>query len=119
MGEISRESAPVQREFCRRLFRLGGSDSASRHAWLDAISDAAIADKTAGRTLVSVGSMGSNSGFQIVNGWKPDDVLDIVNAARDWAGEDNVDDALALIAGPIRALHFECGLERGGFGGPI
>jgi hypothetical protein len=93
----------VKREFCRRLFRHGGASAETRHSFLDGLSDAALKARQDGKTLVGTASGGTSATFQSFATWRADEVLELIDAARDWADEDDVDDALVLIAPPARS----------------
>lgn len=88
-------------EFCRLLFRSGGADAAARHAWLNALYDAAWSQQKDGKTLFSTSYSGVFTQFQVLSGWKPDAIINLVGEARAWADAADVTAALALIA-PMR-----------------
>lgn len=94
-------STPTRREFCRRLFRLGGATSALRHQWLDALSDSSALQQQGG-AIVSTSANGASVSFQLPSNWSPNDAPGLLDAARAWADAADVTAALALIGGPIR-----------------
>lgn len=92
----------IRREFCRRLFRVGGATAQLRHSFLDTLSDAAIAAQTAGSAVLSSSANGASVQFQFFAGWTPDDALSLIDEARTWADAADVAAALALITdGPV------------------
>ena len=93
----------TRREFCRRLFRLGGATSALRQAWLDELSDSAALQQQGG-AVVSTSANGASVSFQLPSNWSPDDAPALIDAARTWADCATVADALALIGGPVRSV---------------
>ena len=72
-------SYAVRREFCRRLFRAGGATAELRHAFLDTLSDAAIAAQTAGSAVLSTAKNGASVQFQFFAGWSPADALELID----------------------------------------
>lgn len=44
--------------------------------------------------------------FQFFAGWKPDDALELIDIARDWADCADVNTALALVEPDIREYRF-------------
>lgn len=94
-------STPTRREFCCRLFRLGGATPAARNAWLDELSDSAALQQQGG-AIVSTSANGASVSFQLPPKWSPDDAPALIDAARAWAEAADVDAALALIGGPVR-----------------
>jgi hypothetical protein len=104
----------TQREFCRRLFRAATANTVdARNAVLDELADEAFQQKTSGTALTGTTVYGQSAAqFQMLAGWEPDDVIELVDAARAWAAESTVVAALALIDPGTTVTHFECGLER-------
>jgi phospholipase/lecithinase/hemolysin len=94
----------VKREFCRRLFRAGGATVGERQAFLDTLSDAAIKAQQDGKSLVATGSGGTSVQFELFLGWKPEALIELIDAARAWADLSTKDDALATITGPVRFI---------------
>ena len=92
-------STPIRREFCRRLFRVGGATAQLRHSFLDTLSDAAIAAQTAGSAVLSSSANGASVQFQFFAGWQPGDALELIDEARTWADCADVATALALLPG--------------------
>lgn len=67
----------------------------------------------AGTALVGTAIFGQSSAqFQPFAKWTPADLLSLIDLARTWADEDDVDAALELIGDPVGATYFENGLER-------
>ena len=93
----------TRREFCRRLFRLGGATPALRQAWLDELSDSAALQQQGG-AVVSTSANGASVSFQLPSNWSPDDAPALIDEARDWA--DAVDVAAALAMIPDAAVQF-------------
>ena len=91
------ESASVRREYCRRLFRVGGATAALRNAFLDGLSDAAIEAQQSGSAVLSTSKNGAAVQFQYFAGWTPAATLEYVDEARAWAACLTVEAALALI----------------------
>ena len=87
----------IRREFCRRLFRVGGATAQLRHSFLDTLSDAAIAAQTAGSAVLSSSANGASVQFQFFAGWQPGDALELIDEARTWADCSDVATALALL----------------------
>lgn len=104
----------TQREFCRRLFRTGGSTDAARQAFLDDLADSALAAREAGTALIGTSAGGASAQFELFSDWTPDEILQLIDAARAWAAESTVEAALALIIGPVREVlpNFSMGLSR-------
>lgn len=90
-------STPVRREFCRRLFRVGGATAALRHSFLDTLSDAAIAAQQQGAAISATSHNGASVQFQFFTGWQPADALELIDVARAWADCADVATALALL----------------------
>lgn len=90
-------SCAVEREFCRRLFRVGGATALLRHAFLDALADSALAAQVAGSAVSATSTAGTSVDFQFFAGWEPGDVLSVIDHARDWADCATVAAALELI----------------------
>jgi hypothetical protein len=95
-------TAATKREFCRRLYRVGGATPTQRVSFLDELSDAALEAQTDGKTLTATASGGSSASFMVFQAYAPADVLELVDEARAWAAAASLDAALALIVGPIR-----------------
>ena len=87
----------TRREFCRRLFRVGGATAQLRHAFLDGLSDSAIQAQTAGSAVLSTAKNGASVQFQFFAGWSPADAIELIDEARDWADAADVAAALSLI----------------------
>ena len=95
----------IRREFCRRLFRAGGATAELRHAFLDGLSDTAIAAQQSGNAIQSTSANGAAVTFQFFANWQPADVLDLIDEARDRADCADVATALALIGdGPVTSF---------------
>lgn len=88
------------------MFRVGGATAQLRHAFLDTISDAATKAAQTGRAVQATSSNGASTTFQFFAGWKPDDALELIDAAREWAGAADVTTALALVEPDIREYGF-------------
>lgn len=99
-------SYAVRREFCRRLFRAGGATAELRHAFLDTLSDSAIAAQTAGSAVLSTSKNGAAVQFQFFAGWAPADALELIDEAREWADAATATVALALIDPDVREYGF-------------
>ena len=92
----------TRREFCRRLFRVGGATAQLRHAFLDGLSDSAIQAQQTGSAVLSSSANGASVQFQFFAGWTPDDALALIDEARTWADAADVAAALALLPdGPV------------------
>lgn len=94
--------ASTKSEFCRLLFRQGGTP-AKRHAYLDTLAAAALEAQTEGKTLTATASGGSSASFMVFQAWAPGDVLELVATARAWADAANITAALALIGPACRS----------------
>ena len=94
----------TRREFCRRLFRVGGATAQLRHAFLDGLSDSAIQAQQTGSAVLSTAKNGASVQFQFFAGWTPDAALELIDEARDWADAVDVASALAMI--PYAAVQF-------------
>lgn len=91
----------TRREFCRRLFRLGGATPALRQAWLDELSDSAALQQQGG-AVVSTSANGASVSFQLPANWSPDDAPALIDDARTWAETSDVAAALAMIGRGVR-----------------
>lgn len=111
---MSLPNVATQREFCRRLFRAATANTTTaRHTFLDELADEAILAQTDGKALIGTAVSGAQSAqFELFQNWSPGDLLSLIDAARTWADETTVEEALALIGAPVTETHFECGLER-------
>ena len=97
----------TRREFCRRLFRVGGATTVLRHSFLDSLADSALAAQASGRAVQATAAAGASTTFQFFSGWAPSDVLSLIDEARDWADAAAVDAALALIREDADCYHFD------------
>lgn len=100
-------SCAVEREFCRRLFRVGGATTQLRHAFLDALADSALASQVAGRAVSATSTAGTSVDFQFFAGWEPADALATIDRARDWAECSDVATALVLIPDDVGYYGFK------------
>ena len=92
----------IRREFCRRLFRVGGATAQLRHSFLDGLSDSAIQAQQSGSAVLSSSANGASVQFQFFADWTPDDALSLIDEARAWADAADVAAALALLPdGPV------------------
>ena len=92
----------TRREFCRRLFRAGGATTVLRHAFLDALSDTALAAQASGRSVQATSAAGASTTFQFFSGWSPAEALALIDEARTWADAADVATALELLPdGPV------------------
>ena len=96
----------TRREFCRRLFRVGGATAQLRHAFLDGLSDSAIQAHQAGSAVSASSANGASVQFQFFAGWTPDAALALINEARDWADCADADTALALVRDDVTSYGF-------------
>lgn len=95
----------IRREFCRRLFRVGGATAELRHAFLDGLSDSASEAQQSGSAIQSTSANGAAVTFQFFAGWTPDDAISLIDEARAWADAADVATALALIGdGPVTSF---------------
>lgn len=100
-------SCAVEREFCRRLFRVGGATALLRNAFLDALADSALAAQVAGRSVSATSAAGTSVSFQFFSGWEPADAMATIDRARDWADCSDVSTALALIPDDVGSYGFK------------
>ena len=103
----------TRREFCRRLFRVGGATAALRHAFLDGLSDSAIQAQQTGSAVQSTSANGAQVAFQFFAGWTPDDALSLIDEARTWADAASVTAALDLIEGPVTSFGHDFSTANG------
>lgn len=89
----------TRREFCRRLFRVGGATTVLRHSFLDSLADSALAAQASGRAVQATAAAGASTTFQFFSGWQPGDALELIDEARTWADCADVATALALLPG--------------------
>jgi hypothetical protein len=87
----------VRREFCRKIFRSGGADAAARSTYLDGLADIALKTQQSGKTLIGTASGGTSVQYQAFEGWRVDSLIEMLDQARSWILEDDVDAALELI----------------------
>lgn len=97
---------PIRREFCRRLFRVGGATEVLRNAFLDALADAALAAQSSGRAVQATSVAGASTTFQFFDGWEPSVALTLIDEARAWAAAADVNAALALIGDDVTSYGF-------------
>lgn len=83
-------------EFLRSVYDAG-ADFAARKVVLDRIRDAALKQKTAGKTLTAASGAGVSSQFEQLIGHDASGVIALVHWARAYIAEDSIEDALALI----------------------
>ena len=86
-------STATRREFLRLIYRQG----LQRETFLDDLAQAALKAQNTGKSLVASGGEGFSSQYLMFNGWRPDDVLAMVDWARGLISEVDIDTALALI----------------------
>ena len=97
----------TRREFCRRLFRVGGATAQLRHAFLDGLSDSAIQAQQTGSAVSASSANGASVQFQFFAGWTPDDALALIDEARDWADAATATVALAMIREDADCYRFD------------
>ena len=97
----------TRREFCRRLFRVGGATAQLRHAFLDGLSDSAIQAQQSGSAVSASSANGASVQFQFFAGWTPDDALALIDEARDGADAATATVALALIREDADCYRFD------------
>ena len=96
----------TRREFCRRLFRVGGATAQLRHAFLDGLSDSAIQAQQTGSAISASSANGASVQFQFFTGWAPSDALALIDEARTWADCSDAGTALALVRDDVTSYRF-------------
>ena len=85
-----------RREFLRSVYDEG-ADFAARKAILDRVRNAALKQKTAGKTLTAASGSGVSSQFEQLIGHDASGVIGLVDWARDFIAEATIELALALV----------------------
>ena len=90
--------------FLRGVYRSASAQTeAARNTYLDGLDDAALKQLHTGRGLESASSTGSSSSYAYFDGWRPQDLLELSEWARDsYLAETSFAAAKALVAPPVR-----------------
>lgn len=106
-------STAIRLVFLRAIYRNADPETAAgRSAYLDALDDTIMRQVTAGgRRLISSSSTGSQFTFDWAQDMDLETLAELSNWAREYIASDTVEEALALVKGPVRVFRSELSCE--------
>lgn len=98
-------SRAVRTAFLRKVYAAASAASeAARNTYLDGLESTALAARHAGKVLNAASFGSSSSSYSVFTGWKPDEVLELCEWARDYISESTAALAVASVPPAVKYL---------------